>query len=97
MARIIGLVLSLIVLVFGLFLGILNSDPVPINFYLGSRDIPLSLLLVLILLIGTIIGVIASLGVVIKLKRQISRLRKEIKSSEAEVKNLRSIPIKDES
>lgn len=96
MKRIIGLVFFLIVLVFGLFFGLLNADPVPVDYYLGTREVPLSLVVVITLLFGALLGALAGLGLVLKMKRETSRLRKEIKVTEKELNNLRSIPLKDQ-
>jgi len=95
MKRIFGLLFFLVVLVIGLFFGVLNAEPVPVNYYFGSRLLPLSLVLVITLLIGALCGAIASLGPALRMRREISRLRKEIKVSERELANLRSLPLKD--
>ena len=95
MKRIVGLLFLLVVLILGLFFGLLNSDPVPLNYYLGTRELPLSLLLVLAVLVGAVCGALASLGIVLRMRRENSRLRKQIRLSEKEVANLRAIPLKD--
>ena len=79
----------------GLSFAVLNASPVHLNYYFGSRDVPLSVALVLTLLLGAVLGVVSSFGVVLKLRREIARLRKAVKLAEKEILNLRSIPIKD--
>ena len=44
--------------------------------------------------LGALLGVIASTGVIFGMKREISKLRRERKSTEKEIMNLRNIPIK---
>lgn len=96
MKRILGLVFFLIVLAFGLFFGLLNADPVTVDYYLGTREIPLSLILVITLLAGALLAALASIGLVLRMKREISRLRRKVGVTEKELNNLRSIPLKDE-
>jgi len=95
MTRIIGLIFILVVLVFGLTFAVLNAESVQINYYFGIYQIPLSLILVIAFVIGTLFGAVVNVGMMLRLKRQISRLRKEVRFTEKEVKNLRALPIKD--
>jgi hypothetical protein len=44
---------------------------------------------------GALIGLFFSLGMVIRLKRETQRLRRQMQIAEQEVVNLRNIPIKD--
>ncbi|MBK8163328.1 MAG: DUF1049 domain-containing protein [Gammaproteobacteria bacterium] len=96
MKRIISLVFFLIVLICGLFFGLLNADSVRIDYYIGARELPLSLVLVLALLAGAVCGVLAALGMIFRKNREIARLRKEIKITGKELSNLRALPYQDE-
>jgi putative membrane protein len=96
MKRIISLVFLLVVLICGLFFGLLNAEPVRIDYYFGARELPLSLILVITLLAGAVCGVIASLSLIIGKNREISRLRKELKITGKELSNLRALPYQDE-
>ncbi|MGB1799424.1 MAG: LapA family protein, partial [Gammaproteobacteria bacterium] len=58
-------------------------------------DMPLSWLVVIMLFIGAMLGVLASLPMIIKLKQQKLKLERQIKSSEKEINNLRVMPVKD--
>ena len=95
MTRIIGLIFILVVLLFGLSFAALNAGPVQIHYFFGTRQAPLSLILVLAFVFGALFGTMFNLGVMLRLKRQISRLRKEVTFTEKEVKNLRTLPVKD--
>lgn len=95
MARILGLLFLLLILVIGLTFAVLNATPVTLNYYFGSREAPLSLVLVLALIAGAILGVLASSGLMLRLKRENSRLQRAIKVAEKEVVNLRTMPVKD--
>ena len=51
--------------------------------------------LVITLAFGACVGMLFSLGMVVRLKRETLRLRRQIQLTEQEVVNLRNIPIKD--
>lgn len=95
MTRVISLIFILVVLLFGLSFAALNAGPVQIHYFFGTRQAPLSLILVMAFAFGALFGAMCNLGVILRLKRQISRLHKEITFTEKEVKNLRALPIKD--
>ncbi len=87
--------LFLIVLVASLGFALINAEVVQIDYYFGHWDVPLSLTLVITAVAGALFGVVSCLGIIFRLKREVSRLRKTVKLSETEIMNLRSIPIKD--
>jgi len=73
-----------------------NDTSVELHYYLGSVNAPLSLLLVISLGIGALLGVFACSGLILKLKRDTLRLQKSVRVAEKEVTNLRALPIKDQ-
>lgn len=93
--RVIGILFFIIIAIIGIAFSVLNADPVTLNYYTGSAETPLSLALVCALGLGALLGVIASTTVILRMKREISKLRRERKSTEKEIMNLRNIPIKD--
>lgn len=95
MKRIASFALLLLVSLLGLTFALMNADNVQLDYYFGSVQAPLSLLMVIALIIGAGCGVLASLGVVLGLKRELAKLRKSNKLAEQEVANLRSLPLKD--
>lgn len=92
MKRIFGLIVTLLVLVFGLFFGLLNADPVTVNYYFGTTTLPLSLLLVFSLLLGAVFGVLAALSHIFRLRRELHRLRREQRRTDEELSRLRPLP-----
>lgn len=55
-----------------------NAKPVTLNFYLGSAwNAPLALILLVFFVAGAVTGLLASLGQVIRLRRELVVLRKE--------------------
>lgn len=96
MKRFFYLLLAIVILFLGLSFAYKNADVVELNYYLGIHwSSPLSLMLLITLSLGILLGFIASLGMVVRLQRQLSQARKEIRQIEQEVINLRSMPIKD--
>ncbi|MCK4950389.1 MAG: LapA family protein [Gammaproteobacteria bacterium] len=92
--RIIGILFFILIAITGIAFAVLNADPVTLNYYLGAAETPLSLALVGALGLGALLGVIASTGVILRMKRELSKLRRERKNTEKEIMNLRNIPIK---
>jgi putative membrane protein len=95
MSKLIYTVLVLIVILIGVVFAVLNADTVQLNYYFGSKQIPLSLTIVLAMIIGAILGVLASINLILRSRREISRLRRSSAMAEKEIANLRAIPIKN--
>ena len=95
MFRIVGTILIIILAVLATIFSVMNANPVELNYYLGKVEIPLSMALVLSLVVGALMGVMASLGVVIRLKKENIRLKKENANTEKELMNLRKLPLKE--
>ncbi len=92
--RIIGILFFILIAIAGIAFAVLNADPVTLHYYIGSTEAPLSLALVSVLGLGALLGVIACMGVILRMKREVSKLRRERKNTEKEIANLRNIPIK---
>lgn len=68
-------ILILVILAFvGFSFAILNAQSVAVDYYIGSSEIPLSLLLVGTLILGIFIGLIILLPSILRLKFTIRRL-----------------------
>lgn len=92
--RVITYLLIAIIVVIGLAFASLNAQSVTVNFAIKSFAVPLSIVLVLTLGIGLLLGLFVAFLLYIKLKRQNMRFRSRIKMAEKEINNLRNIPIK---
>lgn len=68
------LILCIVALVTFSF-AVLNAQKVPIDYYIGTNEVPLSILLVLTFVIGLIIGIILLLPSQLRLKFELRRLR----------------------
>lgn len=95
MSRVISLILIAIFVLLGLAFAVVNAKPVELNYFLAVREVPLAMVLVLSLVLGAIMGFVFSLGMVIRLKRETLRLRRQLQVADKEVVNLRTMPIKD--
>ena len=97
MARIFRFIFYLLIAFLAVFFALLNSDSVQFDYYFGKLDLPLALMLAIAMAIGAVLGVISSLGMVVKSKRQTSALRKNAVNAEKELAKLRAIPHQEQS
>ncbi len=95
MKRIIFLVIFLLVSVVGLSFALMNAETVTLSYYFGTIEAPLSIVVVISIALGALLGVSTSMVMVLGLKQEIARLRRSVKVTEKEVANLRSLPLKD--
>ncbi len=94
--RIIRYIFTGVILLLGVGFACLNAEIVQVNFYIKTYQLPLSLLLVLILGLGMIIGFLGFGGQYYRLKRESGRLKSQLKSVEQEVSQLRMMPLKND-
>ena len=58
-----------------------NIDPVAVRFYLGNEwEAPLAFVLLIAFVLGAAAGVLASLGLVFRKRREIVALRKQVRT-----------------
>jgi putative membrane protein len=95
MTKIISFLILLIVLVAVILFTVLNAAPVTVNYHFGQLPVPLSLVVGVSLIAGAIIGLLASLVMLLRAKTEVARLKRLVRLNEKEIMNLRSIPIKD--
>ena len=95
MKRIVSFIVVLAIVVVGILFAVLNAEKVGFDYYFDKTEIELSKILVITLVIGAILGIFASLGMLIRARREISKIKKSAALAEKEISNLRSIPLKD--
>ena len=95
MKRILVSIILLLVALLGLSFALMNAAPVSLNYYFSSVQAPLSLIVVLSIVVGALLGILAMAGMVLRQKREMARLRKSMRLAEKEISNLRSLPLKD--
>ncbi|HKK16939.1 MAG TPA: LapA family protein [Gammaproteobacteria bacterium] len=92
--RIIYTSLFIIVLLAGVLFFARNNHPVSLDYVLGNVEWPVSVVLFTSLFAGAVLGVLATIPMILRLKHQNSKLQRQVKVSEKEINNLRILPAK---
>jgi len=96
MKRVFYLLLGVAVMVFGLTFAYRNPQTIALKYHFGlSWEGPVSLILLGAFAFGVVLGVVASLALVVRMQRELRRAQREISDIEQEVRSLRALPIKD--
>ena len=95
MRRIITFTIFLCVFIASATFAAFNMTPVTVNFYLAHTTLPLSVIIVIAMLAGVIIGALALFLATLKLRYENRRLHHKLSLSEQEINSLRILPIKD--
>jgi putative membrane protein len=91
---VIKLLLLLVFMVVGASFAIINDAPVVVDLYFLTPELPLSLLLLLALGLGILLGGLAGVVYFMRVKKENADLRRKTRLVSEEVKNLRAMPIK---
>lgn len=94
--RLLMLVAYLLLIVIGVSFAALNASSVQVNFYFKTVSMPISVLMTIMLGIGILIGFILFVFRYWRLKVECRRMKSQLKLTEKEIKNLRSIPLQDQ-
>jgi len=89
--------LFIIVLIAGIAFFLMNSQQLEFNYVIGTITLPLSLLFLLSLCAGVILGMLAMMPLVLRQRRRMAQLVKQAQMAEKEINNLRVMPVKDRS
>lgn len=95
MTRLLKLCFVTVILFLGLIFHLKNDQTVELNYYMNSVSVSFSLIIVIVLIIGAILGVLACLPPLLRLRHENARLHKQVKLTEKEINNLRVIPVRD--
>jgi putative membrane protein len=93
--RILKLIFILLIMLVGAAFAVMNSESVTLNYYFGSTQSPLSVIIVGAIALGALCGLLAAYGRILRQHHEIATLRRKIKLTSQEVNNLRAIPIKE--
>lgn len=96
MSKLVYTIIIFVIVLVGVIFAILNAELVQLNYYFGSKQLPLSLAIILSMLLGALLGVLVSMQHILKNKRELTRLKKAAELAEKEIANLRAIPIKNQ-
>lgn len=94
MLGLIKLILLLIIAILGAAFASINADIITVNYYFDTMELPLGVLIFLLLGLGTIIGAIGAMSMLVRIKSENISLRRHARQADDEVKNLRSLPDK---
>lgn len=96
MIKLIKLLVFLFLIVLGAAFAVLNSQIITLDFYFSVIDLPVSVVIVAFMSLGALLGVIASSGIMLRLKHENSGLKRKARMVNEEVRNLRTMPIRDQ-
>jgi putative membrane protein len=82
--------------VLGISFAALNAQSVQLNLYIKQISMPISILVIVMLAIGFLVGFLFTLCRQWRQNREIRDLKSKLSIAEKEVKNLRSIPISND-
>ena len=91
---ILKLLLLLAFMVVGASFALINDAPVTVDLYFVTPQLPLSLLLLLALGCGIVLGGLAGMVYFMRVKKENADLKRKTRLASEEVKNLRAMPIK---
>jgi len=94
--RILMLVTYILLIIIGVSFAALNASSVVVNFYVKTVTMPISVLMTIMLGTGILIGFILFIGRYWRLKIEYRKIKSQLKLTEKEIKNLRSIPLQDQ-
>jgi putative membrane protein len=80
--KIFSYIVAIILIFLGISFSLINAKPVELNYYIGTVQISLSLLLILTVGLGILIGFIVSLAPMLRLKRKNHQLKNRIRQLE---------------
>ena len=95
MTRIITIAIFILVFILGGCFSAINATPVAINYYLGAVTLPLFVLVVLAIILGSLLSAIILSLNSIRMRYENLRLMKQLFISEQEMNNLRISPAKN--
>lgn len=93
--RLFLIIFYVILIILGVTFAALNASSVQVNFYFSTLTMPISVLMTIMLGIGLILGFCLFFMRYWRLKMDYSRLKSQLKLTEKEIQNLRSIPLKN--
>lgn len=94
--RVVMIIFYLLVILVGVCFAALNANSVQVDFYFTSFKIPISVLIIIMLGVGALLGFFLFLVKYFSLKNAHRKIKNQLKLTEKEIKNLRSIPIQDQ-
>ncbi len=95
MFRILLIVLLVVVLCIGAAIGYFNAQPIHFDYLAGQIELPLIALVVVDFLLAVLLTLLVCSTRILSLKSEARRLKRQLANTEAELKNLRELSLKD--
>lgn len=80
-----------VLFIIGLAFGVRNTQAVKLDYFIGYFDAPLSLVVVVALVTGAVLGILVSLALTLRIRHQASQLRRSLSAVEQELAHTRSL------
>lgn len=95
MRRAVILILALMVFGFALALVLVNLADVAVSYLFGRVTVPLAAALAVALIVGALLGALCAIPAVLKARMRARQVQARLDQAEAEVRNLRRVPLRD--
>ena len=92
MKFIVKLILIILMLLFGLSFHIRNHQLVTLNYYVSEIQLSFSVIILIAISIGVLLGILVSIPIIIRTRQRNSRLEKKIKDTEKKINKFRVMP-----
>ena len=92
--RLLRLLLIIFLMMVGAAFAYMNAEPVTLNYYFGSQQMPLTVLLLAAVCVGAVLGALAMLGGIARTRHENAELRRQAKRVSREMEQLRALPAK---
>ena len=92
--RFLRLLFILLLMLVGAAFAYMNADTVTLNYYFGSREVPLTVLLLGAVCVGALLGALSMLGGISRARHESAELRRQARRTSQEMEQLRAIPPK---
>lgn len=93
--RILMIVFYVVLVFIGVSFAALNATSIQVNFYFATLKCPISVLIIITLGFGIMLGWILALARYWRLKSEHRKIKNQLSMMEKEIKNLRAIPLSD--
>ncbi len=94
--RLVMILVYLLLILVGVSFAALNASSVGINLYFKIITMPISVLMIVMLGIGLLLGFLLFLFRYWRLKIELIKVKSQLRLTEKEIKNLRAIPLQDQ-
>ncbi len=94
--RLFFILIYLFLILLGVSFAALNAASVSINLYVTTVTLPISVLMTVMLGVGLVIGFLLFITRYWRLQAEHRKVKNQLKLTEKEIKNLRTIPLKDQ-